>query len=410
MITPETVVDATELLHRAVGWRAGNVAAVTAVGRVPADPMINQYAAVTGPALESSPAGGAALDPDSARRAAIGELLERYASARCPLPIKLPADIPDGERILDHAAFTLHSRRQRADPGFPYQDSYTSPELTRVHALIDNRPVWVPANLVGTDPQLGHLATSNGLAAGPTTLLALLRAAQELVERDALMITWLHQVAARRVPPPEQVREITDPIGAEVTVFDLTPAYSPHPVAMVAGSAALAGRSRHAVGLACRASFAEAVAKALLEWAQGVAFAGVNAGADPEPGDMPEDFDDHAVFYTRHPDLWSQLPFWSGPITSPADDTGTRDLAEQLSELVSGLDQNGIELLYRDLTTADLAGCGVRAVRVLSPQLLPIHSDHRWPHLGGTACDLALRYPWARPTGPFPSPYPHPLG
>lgn len=413
VIVPEPVATVAALMDRAVGWRCGAAAAVPAVGRTPADPKISQYAAVTGPGDDSSPAGGAALGPEPARRAAIGELLERYASARCRLPIAHRRQIPTAQRILDHDDFTLHSREQRACQDFPLHDSYLRSELTRVHTMIDNRPVWVPANLVGTDPELGHLSTSNGLAAGPTTLQALLRAAQELVERDALMITWLHRVSARRVPTPGSVREVAEPLGADVTVFDLTPAYSPHPVAMVAGTTPLAGRPRNAVGLACRATFDEAVAKALLEWAQGIAFAGVNAGVrtgvDPVPA-VPTGFDDHAVYYTRHPDLWTQLPIWDGPLVEPSRTIPVTDHRAQLADLVRCLDQAGIELLYRDLTTADLAGCGVRAVRVLSPQLAPIHADHRWPHLGGTAADLARRYPWARPAGAFPSDYPHPLG
>lgn len=410
LITPILVEEPTDLLDRAIGWRCGVAAAVNPVGRTPADPVISQYAAVTGPVDDDNPAGGAALEPEPARRAAIGELLERYASARCRLPVVDRRDLPAGERILTHDAFTLHSRDQRTRSDFPLRDSYCRTELTRVHSMIDNTRVWVPANLVGTDPELGHLSTSNGLAAAPTTLQALLRASQELVERDALMITWLHQVAPRRVPTPDNVADIADPIGADVTVFDLTPAYSPHPVAMIAGTAQLAGRPRNAVGLACRATFGEAVVKALLEWAQGVAFAGVNAGKDLRTTDLPTGFDDHAVFYTRRPDLWRQLPIWGGALAEPPRTVRAGDHRVELADLVRGLDRHGIELLYRDLTTVDLAGCGVRAVRVLSPQLVPIHADHRWPHLGGTAGDLGCRYPWAEPAGPFPSHYPHPLG
>lgn len=410
LITPTVVAGPTDLLDRAIGWRCGVAAAVNEVGRTPADPVISQYAAVTGPVDDGSPAGGAAPEPEPARRAAIGELLERYASARCRLPIVDRQDTRAGERILDHDDFTLHDREQRAHPDFPVPASYLRPELTRVHSMIDNSPVWVPANLVGTDPELGHLSTSNGLAAGPTTLQAMLRASQELVERDALMITWLHQVAARRVPTPETVAVIADPIGADVTVFDLTPAYSPHPVAMVAGTAPLAGWPRNSVGLACRATFEQAVAKALLEWVQGIAFAGVHAGDDRAEPDVPTGFDDHAVHYTRHPELWQQLPLWGGPQVRPTPAVSAGDHREELADLVHGLDRHGIELLYRDLTTVDLAGCGVRAVRVFSPELVPIHADHRWPHLGGTADDLVRRYPWAEPAGTFPSRYPHPLG
>jgi ribosomal protein S12 methylthiotransferase accessory factor len=186
----------------------------------------------------------------------------------------------------------------------------------------------------------------------------------------------------------------------------------------VAGTARLAGRPRNSFGLACRATFADAATKAALEWAQGVSFAGVNTAADG-PGaaafapEQANDFDDHAIFYTRRPDLWQQLPLWSGPVaepsgTDPLDHDQPADHA-QLADLIRRLADREIEVFYRDLTLPDLAACGVRAVRVVSPQLVPIHHDHRWPHLGGTAGDLALRYPWATSPG-FPSRYPHPLG
>jgi ribosomal protein S12 methylthiotransferase accessory factor len=74
------------------------------------------------------------------------------------------------------------------------------------------------------------------------------------------------------------------------------------------------------------------------------------------------------------------------------------------------LHDKGLRLAYREITTPELAAVGLRAVRVLSPDLTPLHADHRKPHLGGTTKDLAMRYPWARPTGLFPNRHPHPLG
>ncbi|UFU07069.1 YcaO-like family protein [Ruania halotolerans] len=434
---------ARSLLDRAVGWRCGTAVSVGRVPSTPADPPIVQYSALYGPADERTPAGGAATTPAQARAAAIGELLERYAAASFPLPVHPLHSVPPAARVLCHDDFSLHTRDQRAQPGFPHHASYASDRVTRVFRLRDNEPVWVPANLVGNDPELGHLATSNGLAAAPTSLLALLRATQELIERDALVTTWLHAVPARRVPIPAEVLTVLGQHGSraphsdrtfDLTVLDLTPAFSPHPVAAVLGTAPRGGRDRHSIGLACRSTFAEAAAKAALEWAQGIGFVGVNgmptaqgaqgaqpngrlsrsigqlssAAAGPHP-DSVNTFDDHATFYTRRPDLWHTLAVWGGPETRATPGTGTVPVAAQLAELITGLDAAGIDLLYRELTLPDLAGCGVRAVRVLSPQLVPIHPDHRWPHLGGTCADVARRYPWATP-GDFPAPMPHPLG
>ena len=432
IIGPDPVADTDGLIERAVGWRCGTAVSVDRVPNTPADPDIAQWSAAYGPADDRVPAGGAALDDRSARHAAIGELLERYAAAAQPIPITDRAAISTDERILDHRDFTLHSPEQQQRPDFPHRASYQRADRSVMHSLLDNESVWVPTNLLSNDPRLGHLATSNGLAAGPTTLTALLRGTQELIERDALMITWLHQVGARRVPAPDCVVQVAEPIGAEVVVFDLTPDFSPHPVVAVAGTATLSGRPRNGFGLACRADFEQAAAKAVLEWAQGVSFAGVNSAAD-EPqdacveADQVRDFDQHAVFYTRRPDLWQRLPIWSGPIgrppapRSPASrssaprssaprSSAPRSTAE-LEDLVRALAASGVELFYRDLTTPDLAACGVRAVRVVSPQLVPIHSDHRWPHLGGSTSDLGRRYPWAvGSAGPYPSQFPHPLG
>lgn len=102
---------------------------------------------------------------------------------------------------------------------------------------------------------------------------------------------------------------------------------------------------------------------------------------------------------------------WGGPLGDrPADAPVTGRLADELVALVAALDRSGVAVFYRDLTTVDAAQVGLRVVRALAPALVPIHGNHNWPHLGGTAGDLAFRYPGARPGSPFPNPAPHPLG
>jgi len=71
-----------------------------------------------------------------------------------------------------------------------------------------------------------------------------------------------------------------------------------------------------------------------------------------------------------------------------------------------------VRLLYREVTTVDCNQLGLRVVRVLSPNLAPLHHNHRWPYLGGRTPDVGWRYADAadRAAGPFPSPHPHALG
>ncbi|MGC3994695.1 MAG: YcaO-like family protein [Propionicimonas sp.] len=404
----------SDLLARAIGWRAGTGVAAGPLPRGLADPDLPQWSASEHPGEGGSPCGGAGWTDDDARRAAIGELLERAGAGVNPLPTLPRAAIPPAERVIGLDDFHVHSRTQRAAPGFPFAAACAEDRFVRFFDLADNTPVWVPATLV----ELGHsgpgLATSSGLAAGPGSLPALLRAVQELVERDALMTTWLFGVAARRVRPPALVAELAGPLHADVTVLDLTPAYSPHPVAAVAGTAPSRGRHRAGVGVACRSSWEKAVEKALLEWAQAVTFAGITTAGDP-PGLRPEpdsvtSFDEHARYYTRRPDAWAALPWWTGPDASPPPDAPSGTDAEQLATLVPQLRQRGIRLFYRDLTVVDTAACGVRVARVVSPDVSLIHGDDNWPFLALEPDRAARLYPGLPVRTRFPSPFPHPLG
>lgn len=224
-----------------------------------------------------------------------------------------------------------------------------------------------------------------------------------------------HGVPAKRVPVPAHLEELVNRRSGTVMAFDVTPAYSPHPVAIVTGWVGQRGLRRIALGAACRATWEEAVDKAFLEWCQGMLFAGVFLLREPDlclPG--PTDvrtFEHHAAYYTLHPERWDALPLLTGDSSPPppasAASGGTP--AEQLDELTQGVEDGSARLFWRDLSTVDTRQVGVRVARVLSPDLTSIHCDERWPFLGGRASDLAWRYPWAVGRSvAFPSPAPTP--
>ena len=211
---------------------------------------------------ERSAGGGAARTVEAATTAAVAEAIERFAATHATVPVRRAGTVPAAVRIrLDDC--TLHSAAQRADPAFPYAAAYPRDEwLSEVFDLTTNEPRWVPAALVSLVDDYGPLATSSGLAAGGSVVTALLRAVQELVERDAFVTTWLHQLGGREVTTPDLAAEL-ESLGGELRVFDLTPAFSPHPVAAVTGTAPLRGMPRHSLGVACRARWEDAVEKAV---------------------------------------------------------------------------------------------------------------------------------------------------
>ncbi|WWW36572.1 YcaO-like family protein [Stenotrophomonas rhizophila] len=435
---PGTPTLSSHLLHGAARARCGLVRPAQAIDASACDwtgPLfegrrVHNAATPADPANPRQGVSGAvALDADAAADGAIAEALERLAAAQAGFEVRRRDALTPAQR-LDESAFALFSARQRATPGFPWpMPEHDGDLFAAVHALDDNREAWVPQELVGPGPRSGLArvpSTSSGLAAWRDgrdgAWLALLRAAQELLERDALAVTWLNGVAGRRIALPAHWHAHVDARGGELQAFDLTQHWNPHPVIAVAGGIPFEGRPRYVLGIACRADPGEALHKALLEWQQALTFAAHLCGRESarlprEPAAL-RSFDEHAAFYTLRPELWSQLPLlWAAddstlklpPPGAAVRPAAPRAIAE-LDMLRRRLGSAGIALYYRELTTTDVAAAGLRVMRVLSPQLSGLHADERAPFLGGRCQDVAWRYPGVPHSGAFPSPFPHPLG
>ena len=203
------------------------------------------------------------------------------------------------------------------------------------------------------------------------------------------------------------------PLGGAVRCpFDITPAYSPWPVAALWGSLPWRGQPRFGLGAACRERWDDAVDKAFLEWAQATVFASTVAGvavaerATARSLTPPlRSFEDHARYYTRHPDRAAAVHLGTGDVGAPPPDG-----PGELDRAVAMLHDIGVRLYERNLTTVDLADVSLHAVRVLSPDLTGIHVNDDWPYLGARTADRVWRYPDLEPNGPYPNPLPHPLG
>jgi ribosomal protein S12 methylthiotransferase accessory factor len=428
----------SHLLHGAARARCGVVR--------PAQPIDAQACDATGPlfggrrvhnaATPADPAnpwqsvsGAVGLDAAAAADGAVAEALERLAAAQVTLAVRRRDTLTPSQR-LDESAFALFSAGQRATPGFPWPMPEHDEDLfAAVYSLDDNQVTWVPQELVGLGPRHGQArlpSTSSGLAAWRDgrdgQWLALLRAAQELLERDALAVTWINGVAGRRIALPASWHAHVSKHGGQLQAFDLTQHWNPHPVIAVAGGMPFEGRPRHVLGIACRADPAEALHKALLEWQQALTFAAHlcrhdSARLPREPAAL-RSFDEHAAFYTLRPDLWASVPLLKRTHDSPLQVSPTvaalrppaLRAGDELDLLRRRLGQAGIALYYRELTTTDVAAAGVRVMRVLSPQLSGLHADERAPFLGGRCRDVAWRYPGVPHGGEAPNPFPHPLG
>ena len=443
------------LLHRGAGNRLGIVAAPEHIPITLADVPGVFHASVLSPYGVS---GGVGWDRDCAATAAIGEGLERYSAAAHPLPaLANTRCIPK----YTYDAFSLFSTEQQADRLCPWQPS-VPPTFIGATRLGDGTQVGVPRSLASlSDPQGEAIATSNGLAAGPTGADSIERGLQEVIERDALMMAWLHGLAPNKLALPQALSDRIAHLGAEVWVLDLTPAYSPWPVVAVCGTLPWRGRPRIGLGAACRPTYLAAIEKAFLEWSQATVFVGVQMAFDRlrayESANDVTTFEDHALYYSARPQDWMNVPFLQGMETQPlpskpdpqltdprTSELPTSDLREQqnkerdeypgsntnahglmttdatpdtprnaqqrIDEAVGKLGQHNLSVLAIDVTIPEIRDLGVHVSRVLVPGLVSVNPDHRWPYLGGSAALSRLRFPNLDPHTAFPSPFPHPLG
>ncbi len=363
-----------------------------------------------------SAAGGVSYNQELAELAAIGEGVERYVAATVPIEV-VPRSKLSPETACFAEEWSLFSENQRKNSNFPFSNIYKDDSrYSLVYDFITTDPIWVPESLIvlRDDYQTG-IPTSSGLAAGGTVKQALLRAIQELIERDALMVTWLHSVAAKRVRAPKKYQNQVADLSGEFWVFDLTPAYSPFPVVAVAGGIPKQGKWRYSLGVACRDTWEAALEKAFLEWNQGILFAGIygdNVDTTYLLGpDQVKNFDEHAMYYTLFPEQWVSLPIFGDIETySVISQRGAeRSVDDSLFLARTALQRSALRLFYRDLTTIDSVTAGVRVVRAMSPDMAPIFAHQDWPMFGKVDGMLASRYPWATSTK-FPNNMPHPLG
>ena len=388
--------------------------------------------------------GGAAWTAEGAEAAALGEAVERWRPGPSPCD-----EIVEGsfagwradEEAIAPGRWVLFSREQHEQPGFPFAplSERTVCRWVCCRDAVTGRAAWAPAALVYLDPLTppaplsplwergeqggasgspsplvgegagvrGGLAPtiSTGLSAGRPGDPVLLRGAQEVIERDALVGAWWGRYPLEEFDPARVWRSLPADVGPRVLRPNLrwrffridTPSSAHVTIATLSGD-------DHegfcfSAGSACRSTRRESWSKSILEAVQGRHYARYlrrTRLAALLKGGEPDSFAGHALYYSLHPERLRQTPLDSAR-TADGDDP-SRETFPMLGERL-GADR---PILFRLMTPPGLERRWVVA-RVLIPGAQPLHGHHRFPFLGGPLWGDRRLAEWSGvPPHPFP--------
>jgi ribosomal protein S12 methylthiotransferase accessory factor len=433
-------VDLLEVAHRLVDAKTGIVSHFGAVPRdlseVPVPLVwrakVANHRFFAAHDEERATCSGKGMTRDQAWVSCLGEAIERYSGACWSADELLVAERAELEgRSLDPRALVLYADDQYET--LPYARYHDKAELAwvRARSLVEGDEVWVPAIAVLMDYPIQSAdeflfpITSNGLAAGKTPHDAVLGALTEVLERDAVLISWMNCLPGHPYDPhqhpDEDVRRLARLYrnrGVELALIEVP---TDHPVAVFIGIAlqgeGIEGPSA-VVGLGADIDPIEAARKAALEVGQ--VRPSIRRRARIQSAERVEELaanplavdsmEDHALLYT-HPSTAEALRFLFGEPREWGRPLGV-DSATALRRIVEHFRNAGQDVLYADLTPIDMAALGVFTARVIVPDFQPICFGRGERRLGGRrlfefAFNQGLRP--AVTTAADLNPMPHPI-
>ena len=341
---------------------------------------------------------GGSVDSQHAGTLAVAEALERYASCAYSRDQFIWATARElGTDALDLDQVPRCSATELDHPACPVlaPDKDAPIRWVRGVSLTDPRPIWVPAVMTYLHiPPLSRgerftTPISTGCAAHEVLAAALVSAICEVVERDAISVTWLQQLAIPRI----ELDEVPDELAAYLDVcrrdnsqhhlFDATSDVGIPTVYSVHVSPASA-TCRTMVMCATSLDPARAAAKVLREAASARIALEVPRAAAANWDDIATVY--HGAIYMGSPERADAFRFL---LDSPARrrfadlpvlETG--DHEQNLALVVDRLVRLGFDAVAVDLTTDEALRAGMRVVRVVIPQLQPLSFRYRARYLG----------------------------
>lgn len=361
---------------------------------------------------------GKGLDDISAHISAVGEALERYSASRYRVSdckyasiVQLRGDYIDPETLV------LYSKKQYASPGFPFHKWQRKQKIHWCQGkwLGTENEVWVPAlvtyfNFACPQKEQFSQVSSNGLAAGQDNDDAAIRACYEMIERDAMMLTWYAKLPCKRLKYDSlykgKMRVMIDEIlalGIELECYLLDVGlHVPTVVCLAMGD----GYRTPAVSvaLATHGDIKVAMRKAILEQGHVMPYLCHLMRSQqkiPQHVSEVQSLEDHAAYYFSIDKRYA-FDFMRCTIDEAIDVTDWQyPVVRNIHELKQRLDDAGIDVAVVDVTSPDMALSPFRVARAIGVNVQPIHFGEQFKRVDNPRLRKLLQ---GRPVNDEPHP------
>jgi thiazole/oxazole-forming peptide maturase SagD family component len=333
--------------------------------------------------------GGKGEDITGSFMSSIGETVERYCLCFPPNEEDLVEatyeEVSERGRVIDYDYLDIADPDIVGEQIAPF-DRDTEIYWTQGRDLVTDELVFVPAELVWieagplTDVEARFLGTSNGAAAGQTLEDAVLSAIYELVERDAFMRTWARQQTPDRIPLdrfPEIEEFASERIENEYLTAHLLDYDSVLDIPAI-GAVVTNDRGERPgflIGGSAAADPVDAMRHGLVETIQGWPYlAEIAIDQDIEnldPGDPANNFDGNVLYYAM-PENVGEVEFFLEGDQTDREFERRRNLTteEEYQFCLEQLADAGFTPIAFDVTTPDVERTGIKATRVVIPELV----------------------------------------
>lgn len=340
---------------------------------------------------------GGSENPRHARAVAIVESVERYSSCVPPQDLPYASFNELGEKATNVWALPKCSEAELAVPGTVAKrfDPDERIRWTAARSLIDGKETLVPATLVWlhlpptSASERAWMQVSTGCAAHSTVAAAVAGAICEVIERDAIALTWLQQLPLPRIEldeDDERLEEVRAEIlatGRDYQFYDATTDLGV-PTIYCVDTDPNDTDMRNLIVASTELDPVVAVSKIVRE-SRSSRVALRNAPPPPsDEGDFNSVF--HGAQHMGHAKFDQVFNFLRTDSTATKKVSDLRvglelSAEEQLSWLLEKLDDAGMSALAVNITTSEAEEAGIHVVRVIIPELMPVSFVHQVRYL-----------------------------